>query len=229
MRRHFILAASALVAMLGVDVGAANAVPLSYTGSITLQPSTNYAGGLPVSVTKFDTSLGTLNSVVISIATNESATVQISNFYQPQQDFAFTNAVATVGLLVTGPALYFSLLSTSATQASGTAFQTSVTSFPGLTGSAFSTPVTEPSANFGTFEGAGLATMNFTALVTGATFGGSSSAPGGALFFGGSASLGVDVTVAYDYTPFSAPEPAGIALIGTAIAALGIARRRRAS
>jgi hypothetical protein len=216
------LAATTAFAIAGFNIATASA-SLVFTNSIAQRVSTDYLGGLSVALPQFDTTLGTLNSIVLTVATNEVANVGVSNF--SGTDYAFTNGNASVSLITSGPGGFFDFLTTTATVASGTALTGQVTNFSGLTGSNSAT-FNIASSNFASYEGLGLSNMTFNALVTSTNFSGSSAAPSNALFFGGGANLGVDVTITYDYTS-AAPEPASIALIGTAITGIGVVRRRR--
>jgi hypothetical protein len=223
MTNKFLLAASTIVAITGFHIATASA-NLIYTNSIASQSSTNYASGLAVTLPKFDTTLGTLNSIIFTVSTSELANVAVSNA-SPTTDYAFTNGNAALTLFTTGPGGFFNSLLTSATVANGTALQNSVTFFSGLTGIS-SAATNIGSSNFASYEGVGLANLIFDALVVGTNFSGNSAAPSNTLFFGGGANLGVDVSIEYDFT-VAAPEPASVALIGTAMAGLGVARRRR--
>jgi hypothetical protein len=222
MARTLFFAASALVAIAGVNVGTASA-DMIYTGTIDSQAASNYSQGLSITVPQFDTTQGTLSGILITVSTTEAASVQVNNV--SLTNYTFTNGFAQIFLNATGPGGFNQNLITAATVASGTATANTTSTFPGLTSSNTTGSISIPSADFLSYEGVGLANLTFDALVINTSFSGSSSAPDSTLFFGGAANLGVTVTVDYEY----APEPTSIALIGTAMAGLGIVRRRRRS
>ena len=218
MRMKLVLAATAALSLGATGIASANVVE---TGSIASTGAASYAGGLNVVMSQYDTlTLPTLNSLVLTITTNEAANVAVNN--TSATDYSFTNGTASVNMILTGPGGLFQLLTTSATVASGTAFANSTTNFPGLTGTTTYT-TTLSGASLAPFEGTGNFSLTFVGLTGSGAFSGTSSAPSNTLFFGGGANIGVDVTADFQ----NAPEPASLAVLGTAIAGIGIMRRRK--
>lgn len=218
MKTKFVLAATTALSLAYIGTASADVIQ---QGIISSEPSTNFYPSTSVSLTKYDnTTLPALDAITITVTTQEAANISISN--SSGTPYAFTSASATVGLLLFGPGGVSTYLTTSATQASGTAAP-GITDFAGLTGTTSYT-TTISAANFSAFEGpSGTVAFTFESLLDGASFSGSTGAPSNTLYFGGGANLGVTVTVDYS----NAPEPASMALFGTAMAGLGVIRRRR--
>ena len=220
MRMKYILAATAALSLSAISAAHADVI---YTGNIASQNATNYGGsGANVVLNQYDTlTLPALNAIILTVTTSEAANVGVNN-HSTTTDYGFTNATATVLLDLTGPGGLSNTLSTTATQASGTALANSITNFPGLTsGTTYS--VTLTGANLAAYEGTGSVSLNFLALTGGALFGGTTSAPNNTLFFGGGANLGVNVMIDYQ----NVPEPASLAILGSAMLGMGLIRRRR--
>lgn len=218
------LAAAALAAM---GTSAAFATTITEHGSLSSQTTTAYnAPGLTIYIPQFDTTLGTLNSISISTTTSEVANVSVNNT-DLNNAWSFTNGKAEVFLNVTGPSSFSQYVTTDAIQPSGTVAANSTQNYPGLTGSQTSSNTV--TTGLSSFEGVGSNNLSFAATVLSSSFSGTTSAPSNTLYFGGGSSLGVDLTVVYDYTATSVPEPTTLALMGTAIIGIGLVRRKRAS
>jgi hypothetical protein len=164
----------------------------------------------------FDTSLGTLEDITITLDADGTAEVDVINVTAIPQ--AFTHATATIPVSLTGPGPTTTSVTLSAGPTSGTAAP-GLNSFPGLPASATNTVDVSP-ADFGMYEGLGLIVSVDVAAGTG-TYGGTSN-PG--VFFGGSSTAGAVTTISYDYMPGSTthvPEPATVSLFGVALLGIG--------
>jgi hypothetical protein len=209
-----------LVAVAAVSIGTAHADVIE-TGSIASQGASAYNyPGANVVLAQYDTlSLPTLNALILTVKTSEAANVAVNNV--SGTDYGFTNGTATVIIGLTGPGGLSTYLNTVATVSMGTALGNSITNFAGLTGpTTFTTTIT--GASLATYEGPGTVTLNFLGITGSGSFNGTSSAPSNTLFFGGGANIGVDVTADF----VNAPEPASLALLGSALAGIGFIRRR---
>ena len=218
MRMNSILAATAALSLSAIGIAHANVVE---TGSIASQGASSYNfPGSNVVLSKYDTlTLPTLNDIILTVSTTEAANVAVNNV--SGTDYGFTNGTATVIINLTGPGGLNTFLTTVATVTSGTAFGSSITNFPGLTGTTTYT-TTISGAGLAAYEGIGNITLNFLGLTGSGSFNGTSSAPSDTLFFGGGAHIGVDVTATFE----NAPEPASLAILGSAIIGIGMIRRR---
>lgn len=218
MRIKFLLAATAALSVAAAGMASANVVE---TGSIASTTASSYGGsGLNVVLSQYDTStLPTLNALVLTITTSEAANVAVSNTSQTT-DYGFTNGTATVLIQLTGAGAT-TVLTTSATVSTGTAFKNATTNFPGLTGTTTYT-TTISGASLSPYEGTGNFTLNFLGLSGSGSYSGTSGAPSNTLFFGGGASIGVNVIADFQ----NVPEPASLAILATAIAGIGMMRRR---
>ena len=177
------------------------------------------------SVPLFNSSLGTLNGVTLSLASNIVGRIDVFNNLSTSQ--GFTNAFAAIPVTVTSSTPDATSVTAVATAllASGTATPGfPISSFPGISVSA-SNSVNVLPVNFASYIGVGGGSALFTASSTGGTYGGT-SVPG--LFFGGSAVADGSFTVRYDYNAVSAvPVPASALLFGSGLVALGAVWRRK--
>lgn len=189
---------------------------------------------------RFDSNLGTLTDILISMSFNVTGSVSVQNFNAVSE--SFTSASSWLPITLTGPA------STTISASAGTApvsntvgaavvayvapygwmMQPGSFSQTGLTGTPSSSTHVGPSA-FSAYEGAGSALLNFSYLAGDGIYGGSSVA---GVYFGGSASANGTISIAYTYTPGlikdgAVPEPEGLALLGLSLGALVLARRRK--
>ena len=213
--------------LLGAPLAQAATLPFS-----TAIPATDAAGGpshgnLPTTASfalpQFNTALGTLTGVSIEFDVQNQGELDIFNFSGGPQ--TFTNAFATgIPINIIAPTPGGPTLPVSYSLASGNLVSSPpLNQFPGPinNSSLFLNPLP---ADFGAYEGAG--TASFSISYGNGTFGGSSSAPGGTVFFGGDANSSGTATVTYTYNPV--PEPSSLLLLGLGLLGLfwAVARRR---
>lgn len=188
---------------------------------------------VPLAIQKFDTSLGTLTGVSITVSSKTTANIVVINYGATNQ--VFTDATASIPVTVStlvGSSTSSSLTATS-TLASGIAL--AAPGQPGgfnvFTGVAGSWVTSSPAAviapgDFANYSGVGFGTVNVSVSSGVGTFSGS----GSSVAFGGSAVVDSYVTVTYEYTPVLVPEPTSSAMFGIGIVlavGLGWGRRRR--
>ncbi|WP_218083115.1 choice-of-anchor E domain-containing protein [Anthocerotibacter panamensis] len=211
LRRAPLLLTLALLA----PVGAAHAVTLTFTAS---QPQTPTEFSVPLSVQRFDPTLGILNSVTVSFSSSIFADLALTNNATTSQTFSVD---AFVRLTLAGPGLSPNLVSTpTASTGDITLGSGGSTLVQGITANAFaSRNVASPL--FGAFIGTGNLNYTLSTLAGTTIFGG-----GGQIVAAQSTTAGGLLTVVYDFTPTNVPEPATI--FGTlAFGAFGFASRKR--
>ena len=194
--------------------------------------SPNYPTTEPVPYTfdftanQFNSALGTLNSVSITVTTSILGVVQVINISPTAENFA--GATVSVPVSLTGTTANTSgidIMTTATTlPQGGTVGAAPSGSFtkdtlPGM--SATSMATANPAV--GNFIGNGSADLGFAFHVQPGSYSGS-AAPG-LVFFGGSAQANAMVEIVYNYTPSAVPEPASMSLLGIGIAGF-IAFRR---
>lgn len=203
--------------------GVAHAALVEYSRSFDSQPS---AYDTPFSFQKFNPSLGTLNSVVLSLTSNLTGGIQVYSLHSGNT--AFTNASSEVpvtvsaqapggvNVWVSGPAKF--------AMASGTA-AAGANQFKGTSATAVSTTVSVDSSLFAAYTGIGTAEALFSVGNTSGSYGGT-GVPG--LFFGGLAFADGLFSVKYDYSPVSAvPLPAAGWLLLSGLGSMALLNRRR--
>jgi hypothetical protein len=167
----------------------------------------------------FNTSLGTLDGITITLDATGTAEVDVFNAVGSPE--SFTGAKATLPISLTGPAGVTTAVVLSAGPLSGIA-AVGFNTFPGLPDSVTSSVSVLP-ADFVSYEGLGLIVSVIINAGNGTSGLGTytgSSVPG--VFFGGSSTAGAVTTVSYAYDPSTTtiPEPATMSLLGGAL--LGI-------
>lgn len=211
-----------LTGTLVLCTGATHAAFIEYSTALASNPtpfSTTF------SVPLFDSHLGTLSSVTLSLVSNIVGRIDVfNNLGTPQ---AFTNAFATIPVTVTSHTPDATSVTAVAISLapSGTATPGfPITSFTGIAATA-SNAVNVAPVNFAAYMGLGGGSALFTAASNGGSYGGT-SVPG--LFFGGSAVADGNFTVRYDYDAVSAvPVPAAALLLGSGVLSFGAAWRRK--
>jgi len=163
----------------------------------------------------FDTSLGTLDDITITLDATGTAEVDVMN--GTASPLSFTGATAKIPVSLTGPGPTSTSVTLSAGPTSGTAAP-GFNAFPGLLASATNSVMVIP-ADFSLFEGLGLI-VSVNVNAGSGTYSGISE-PG--LFFGGSSTAGAVTTIAYSFLPASTsvPEPATVSLFGGALLGIG--------
>lgn len=195
--------AAMLVAGSAILVGSATAGEITQTFT---QASTAVPYTYNFSANQFNTSDGTLNSVVITIGSNVVGEVDVFNSSGSAE--SFTNATASVPVTLTGPA-GLDVSTTATTPAiSGTA-NPGPNAFPGqMTTVSESTTL---SSGFSDYIGTGTISQQFSFNAGSGTFAGSGS---NTVFFSGSASADATITIVYNFTALAVPEPSSIVLLG---------------
>jgi len=180
------------------------------------------------SVATFNESLGTLNSVTLSLQATGTVYAEALNFTSSNQ--VYTGAMETLNFGVTGPDGSSTNINPSTDIFAGTIAPTGTVAVPtGSTPFSLSpAAINVLSSNFGLFEtpGSGLFTLSFNS--DGEAFPISSviSAPSGVFGSGNATVSGVE-TVTYNYTPI--PEPSVSAMIFGCATLTGVVGLRRRS
>ncbi len=169
----------------------------------------------------FDTSLGTLKSVELTLTNNSVADVRIFNF--SSSTLPFSDASETVGLTISGGGLS-STVTVKAGPFSGVATP-GLNSFSGLTNSD-SKSVTITSGLAGFENPPNGVNLSFSAVSTVGNYTGTGDSN---LFFSGSAVEGGVTTLVYSYDTTSAatPEPAMFGVLAAGLIGLGFSARKR--
>ena len=213
--KRFLLTLAATMAVGGSSL---------FGGTISFSHTTS-TGAVPFTdnftLQEFDTTLGTLTGITITLSDTATAEVDVFNSTSTAQ--GFTNATASIPLNLTGPASVSVNTTAVAGPIAGTA-NPGVNAFPGIPGTG-SGSTNVASANFGSYEGVGTTFASFSVASSTGNFSGT-SVPG--VFFGGSATVGAVTTITYTYTPSTGtPEPSTMALLGSSLLGVGFIARKR--
>jgi hypothetical protein len=220
------LAKAGFVATISLCVLAASHASAEMVSYSTAIPASDGAGhnSLPTSASftlpEFNPALGTLESISIKFALSYQGEVDIYNFSGSTQT---ASASSTVPLNFTAPSS-----GAPSVNAAYSVTGVSLTSTPAS--NAFLGPVLSTtlsfnptSPNFAAYEGVG--SSDYSLGYGDGTYSGTSTAPGGTVFFGGDANSSGTASVVYTFAP--APEPTTLALLGSGLLAIGGLRYRR--
>ena len=177
----------------------------------------------------FDTKLGKLTAVEFTLTNNATAVVQVQNNNHVAVDY--TDASASIGLLVTGPGGISDLATYTATSAAGSVPEATeyiiggqtiwVPSTTTVASSSGSTVHSVAPTNLGDFEVGSIA-LSYEATSPGGSYSGKSTSTN--VFFGGTVYTGGVAEITYTYT--TVPEPSTWAMMGLGFAGLGFAGMR---
>lgn len=226
----------AVVATIGISLAAApaSASVITYDGS-TVTGTTDFTDAAST-VEQFNSNLGTLQSVTITIGDSFTSTLTVANNSSSASSGSAQTNVAvgfedagglfTADQLIVSNGTAINAATTASTQPSKGLYNLAGgahISFPGLTGSA--TPVSTnalTAANIlAEFTGSGTIALDVSSLTTT-----SLTNTGGNTAASQVTTATVTDSVTYTYTPAKVPEPVSIALLGTGVLALGFLRRR---
>jgi len=225
------LKSAVIAAMFAGLVSVANAGSITYTGTVANgQPNftTPVLSDVPL---KFDASLGTLDSVVVTYAGRGTASYDVRNNGVSAMNVNY-NGEISAKLISSDSALTALLATDSVIVNFGTGFgaanrvsigggaTTTFGTYDLSTGNTISRTYTGSSdknlfIGSGSLGLSGLTEQDDTVTTSGDYTGTKTS------------SFGMDVTVTYNYTVAPVPEPSSLALVGLGIAGVVVARRRR--
>jgi hypothetical protein len=202
----------------------ANLVKAVFVATISLCVLSDGAGhnSLPSSASftlpQFNPALGTLESISIKFALSYQGEVDIYNISGSPQT---ASGSSTVPINFTAPSS-----GAPSVNASYSVSNVTLTSTPPLNeflGPALSTTLSfNPTApNFAAYEGSGNSDYSLNYGI--GTYSGTSTGPGGTIFFGGDANASGTASVVYTF----APEPTSLALLASGLLAFGGLRLRR--
>ncbi len=208
----------ASLAIVGI-AAASQAATVSYSATVP-QQTTDFTN-IPLSLSQFNPSLGTLTSVTLTLAGTATGSIRFESL-DAQAAAILANLTASIS--ASGPAaLAITTVPLSSTTTNVTAYDGTI-DFGGTSGrtldplSATDTQSSSLSSGFGSYVGTNNVTINLSAN------GNSTVSGSGNIVTNLSQKAGGIATLTYTYTPV--PEPATMAVLS--IGALGLLRRRRA-
>lgn len=213
----------ALACGLALCASASQAAFVSY--NTTISPS-NTPFSTSFTTQLFDSTLGTLTGINLSLTSNVLATLNVFNAGASATPFTNGQVILPITVTATTPDATSVTAAATAFQATGTALAGpgSTTSFSGL-GATGSNSVTVAPVNFMNYIGMGGGLATFNASASNGNYSGTGPQN---LFFGGSATADGSFTITYTYdTPTAVPLPAAAWLLGSGLVSLGAAARRR--
>jgi hypothetical protein len=220
----------AAVAFAGVS--SANAALISYTVSATTGPGLINVGSLPATldIEKFNTSLGTLSSAVMTLSMSSVGTATAFNASGATRSLSSISSATTITVGLDIPALVLSAL---ATVSVSSGLPTNISNgdslpFTGLVG-ADSTMLALDALQRAALSGVGIQTISLD-LDASSSASGTSSGGGNSNFFfySGDAEALVNLSIEYTYNT-DVPEPATAMILGASLLGLGVLRRRKRS
>lgn len=218
-------------AVVFAGVSSANAALMSYTVSATTGPGMVGVNVLPATldIEKFNTSLGTLNSAVMTLSMTSVGTATAFNFSGATRTLSSIASATTISVGLDIPALVLSALATVSVSSGLPTNMADGTSLPftGLAGSASNT-LTLDALQRAAVSGVGVQTIALDLDGSSSPSGTSSGLgdPDGFLFSSSALAL---VNLSIEYTYNDVPEPATAMILAASLVGLGVARRRRRS
>ncbi len=225
-------------AMLAVSVSATSAATISYgvvpPGPAISVPLTTTNFTRSFLVPKFDTALGTLQSVQFVLNGMVVSTIRFESLDAAPSTVTGT-AAATVTLTRPDNTTLVAVVPTQTRTATQTAYDgvtdfggTSGDTFAGLTGSTLAdSGLLTSAADLALFSGTAGSTIALPVTAAGSS---TATGPGNIVAqINTQAAADVTVTYVYDVPTTTVPEPASLVLLGASLAGAGLLRRRKAA
>lgn len=206
--------------LLTANLHAQNVVTQSGTILNGPDPAASFPKTTPFTYNQFDSSLGTLTRVILTISASSSADITITNNTTEARDYA-TTLIATITGTLNAVSPLQAIVAISETTESVLINPSENAAFDDLTGSGANSASTTSAADLLTFIGTGTLAGSVHD-----TQGWSNSGGGDGTTAVTNSQSTVEWTVEYEYTATVVPEPSVVLLGG--IALLGLLRRRRA-